>query len=362
MDISVKGFAQGFMISLLAVVLSALFATTVSAQGVGVSISPATIEETLDPGVQKNYEVTIQNLNSAEQIFYLYTRNISGVRDGGVPIFAQSDLEVTGYELADWITLPTNQVTVGAGEKQTINYSINVPADAACSHFGGIFFSVDPPEMESSGAAVGYQVANIISLRINGDCEEQANIRQFSTDRFIHGSQNVDFTARIENTGNVLVRPTGPLEIFNMLGNKVGTVPFNEEKAAVFPATKDGPTERTYENINWTGTSIGFGRYEAILTPIYGDEGAIRTMSSTVTFWILPFNIIGPALGILAVILLIVFVTVRLYIKRSLAHLSQGRRAINRRRKSNSSSILLLSVVMLIVTAVFLIIMLVLFA
>ncbi len=142
-----------------------------------------------------------------------------------------------------------------------------------------------------------------------------------------------------------------------MLGNKVGAVTFNEERAAVFPES-----EREFTNINWTGNSLGFGRYEAILTAIYGEEGAIHTMSNSVTFWILPMNIIGPALGVLVFILIIAFIMIKLYIRRSLAHLNQGRRVINRRKQSSSSSFLLLTVVMLTVTALLLIVLLALFA
>lgn len=352
------GFSRFFLLMFFACCVCALFPSMVLAQGAGVSISPATVEETLDPGVQKEYSISVTNLDSREQTYYLYTRNISGVRDGGVPVFAESNQERTGYELVDWITLPTNQITVGGGEKFSFTFTVNLPEDATPgSHFGGIFFSVDPPEIENSGAAVGYQVANIISIRVSGEVTEQASIRQFSTKNYINGSQNIDFTVRIQNSGNVLVRPSGPLEIYNMLGNKVGDVTFNPDKSAVFPNDM-----REYDNLNWTGDSIGFGRYEAILSSGYGEAGAYKTMSSTVTFWILPWNIIGPALGVLAVVLLVIFIFVKVYIKRSLAHLNQGRRVIQRRRKNGSSEVLLLSVVMLTVVALFLIVLLALFA
>jgi len=351
-------YSRFFSLCLLACLLWVGVPQAASAQEAGISLSPATIEETLDPGVSKQYTISVTNLDSQEQTYYLYTRNISGVRDGGVPIFAKTNTERTGYELVDWITLPTNQVTVGAGEKLSFDFSLNLPENATPgSHFGGIFFSVDPPDMQSSGAAVGYQVANIISIRVAGEVTEEASIRQFSTNKFLNGSQNIDFTVRIQNSGNVLVRPVGPLEIYNMLGNKVGDVLFNEEKSAVFPSD-----EREYSKINWTGDSVGFGRYEAILSPSYGEAGAYKTMSSTVTFWILPMNIIGPALGVLAVVLLVVFIFVRLYIKRSLAHLNQGRRVIQRRKKSGSSEMLLLTIVMLVVTGLFMIVLLALFA
>lgn len=344
-----------FIISIIALCL--LTATTVFAQGAGIRISPALIEETLDPGVTEEYRIEVENLNSVDQTYYIFTRNIRGVQEGGAPIFAEDELERTGYELADWITLPTNQITVPAGGREVINITMDVPAGASPgSHFGGVFISADAPEIERSGAAVGYQVANIISIRVSGDAVEQASIRQFSTGKFLYGAQDIDFNVRIENTGNVLVRPMGPVHINNSLGKRVGEVIFNESRAGVFPADT-----REFE-LQWIGDSVGFGRYEAVLSAGYGDEGAKKTISSTVTFWVLPINIIGPALGILAFILLVTVIGVRVYIKRTLAQLNAGRRLVRRRGQQNSSMSLLLIVSVLVVIALFLLIMLVLFA
>lgn len=348
-----------FLLLSVLIIFSGLSAQKAFAQGSGVTISPAVIEETLDPGVTKNYKVSLKNLNNTEQTYYLFTRNIKGVQDGGTPIFAKSGDEVTGYEIADWITLPISQVTLPSGATEIFEFTMVVPENASPgSHFGGVFISVDPPEIESVGAAVGYQVANIISIRVSGDADETASIRQFSTDQFLYGSPNVEFSVRIENSGNVLVRPSGPLEIRNMLGKKVDSITFNEQQNAVFP--KD---LREYKLL-WEGEGTGFGRYEAVVSPVYGENGARMTMSSTVSFWILPMNIIGPALAILAVLLLITYIFVRLYIKRTLAHLTYGGARVirRRRRKKGAPTALLLVVVMLTVTAVFLIVLLALFA
>jgi hypothetical protein len=347
-------------LSLSIILLLSLVADPVLAQGqrAGVSISPAVVEETLDPGEVKQYDLQITNSSDEDQEYFLFTRNIAGVRDGGVPIFQENINELTGYELADWIELNNQQVSIPANSSVGVSYTLSVPDNASPgSHFGGVFVSVEPPQLEGSGAAVGYQVANIVSIRVSGEAIEEASIRQFSTDKFFHGSQNVNFTLRIENTGNVLVRPSGPLEIYNMLGNKVGDVTFNPDTSAVFPGST-----REFANVNWTGDSIGLGRYEAIVSPAYGEAGAYKTMSSTVTFWVLPMNIIGPALIVLAVLLLTVFISVKLYIKRSLAHLNQGRRIVQKRRRQNSSATLLITVTTLTVTALFLIVLLALFA
>jgi hypothetical protein len=350
--------------SLVQIVLGAFLAMALAlpiwtnAQGAGVRITPALIEETLEPGAVVQYAITIGNQNDTEQTFFLSLRNIEGVQDGGTPIFADTNQEITGYELVDWIALEQTEVTIPAGGQTAVNFTLSLPNDAPPgSRFGGVFVSVDAPELDRSGAAVGYQVANIISIRVAGDANEMASIRQFATEKYFHGSTNVDFTARIENSGNVLVRPTGPVEITNMLGQKVDTITMNESRGAVFPgATRDF-------GLNWLTDGTGFGRYEAVIALAYGDQGAVRTMSSTATFWILPTNILFPAIGGLVFLLLISYIFVKLYIRRTLARMGYAGRgkAVKRRQKGSSTTLLLFSV-LLTVTALFMLILLVLFA
>ena len=346
------------VVSLFSLFNFLVFANQAEAQGAGISIKPATIDEKLEPGEIKEFKLTIENLSATDQEYFVFPRNISGVKDGGTPIFAKDSNEKTGYEISDWVTLPFEKIYVPANQSISFEVIINVPGNASPgSHFGGVFISAEPPEIQNSGASVGYQVGNLIHVRVAGDVIESGSIRQFSTSKPFYSSQNVDFNVRIENSGNVLIRPVGPLEVFNMLGNKVGTVVFNEDGANVFPNST-----REFLDLKWSGTSVGFGRYEAILSPVYGDEGAKKTMSSTVTFWILPMNIILPALGVLGTLLLIVFISVKIYVRRSLQHLQHERRLVRRRKTRGSSGLLLVTVVMLTVTALFLIVLLALFA
>ena len=341
----------------LVLCIGSLLPLTAAAQQAGISFKPASVEKLLTPGSSYEYVIDVENLDTKVETFYVFTRNIAEVTEGGAPVFADQG-ERTGYELAEWITLPVTELVITPGQSAQLPVRIDVPEDAApCGHFGGVFFSVEPPDVEITGAAVGYQAASIASIRVAGDCVEQASIRQFSSNKFLYGSQDVTFNVRVENTGNVLVRPRGPLEIYNSLGKKVDTIIFNDSQAAVFP--KD---TREFPNIRWQGDGIGFGRYEAVLSPAYGENGAIKTMSSTLTFWVLPMNIIGPALGILLFVLLVTFIAVRLYIKRAVAHLQQGNRRLVRRRKQGNSMTMLLVTSMLTVTALFLLVLLVLFA
>ncbi len=347
----------------IAVVSTLLFfaLTTFSfAQGeTGISIKPALVEETADPGEQLIFDISVTNLSEFEQTYYLSVRDIVGAGDNGAPIFADESLELTGFEISQWVTLGAEEILVAPGADKIVTVTINVPTDATPgSHFGGVFTSLVPPKMRESGAAVGYDVGNIISIRIAGDVLEQGTIRSFSTGNYIYGNLNVDFNARVENSGNTLIRPFGPLEVYNMFGQRVDTLTFNESQAGVFP-------KQTREfTINWTGEGQGFGRYKANLSLIYGPQGQQQTMSNTVTFWVLPINIILPAGGVLAVLLLIVYISVKMYVRSQLRMVAGASRRIAsaRRQGPGASAFLLVFISMLTVTALFLILLLVLFA
>lgn len=332
--------------------------STFAQQASGISLSPSLIEEGADPGEVLERSISLTNLSDTEQTYYLFTKDIVTVRDGGVPVYADDGAEKTGYELSEWLSLGTEEVTLQPTEEIDVPVTITIPDTATPgSHFGGIFISMQPPRLRSVGASVGYEVANIVSIRISGDVTQSALIRSFRTDNLIYGKTDVTFLAEIENKGNVLIRPYGPIEVFNMFGKKVATMTVNDSQGGVFPFTR-----RNFE-INWTDEGLGFGRYEALLSVVYGEEGRRSTISSSVSFWILPMNIITPALIILGVLLLTSYIAVRMYVRRTLATMSGGRRVVHRRRKrGGTSTLLLVAIVMLAVTALFLVVLLLLFA
>lgn len=351
-------FKSFFLIFVVSIIASFLTFSSALAQGQsGVGLKPATIEETADPGVTEKYTIEVTNLSGTQQTYYLFTRDIVGVADGGTPLFADEGQEKTGFEMTEWITLNIQEITLKPAQSGPVEVTVAIPENATPgSHFAGFFVSLTPPKMRSSGAAVGYDVASIISLRVAGDAFANAQIRSFSTDNYIHGESKVDFRARIENKGTVLVRPTGPLEIYNMFGKRVALATFNENKSGVFPFAT-----REFE-LQWVDEGPGFGRYQARLSLLYGEQGRLSTISSTLSFWILPMNIIGPALGVLAVLLISSYIAVRVYIRRSMSSVVGGRRLVRRQRGSGVSVLLTVAVVMLGVTALFLILLLALFA
>lgn len=343
---------------LISLFLLLTFNLSLAQDVVGVGIKPSIIEDKLDPNTNKTYSIELKNLSQFDQTFYLSKQDIIGVKEGGVPVFSDSNAQKNDYELSDWITLEKDSVVIPAGMSHSVAFTLSVPKDAAPGgHFGGILVSVEPPEMKAGGVNIGYKVANIISIRVSGEALDLAKIKQFSTKNFIHSKIDVDFLVKIENEGNTLVRPTGPIEIYNMFGKKVATLKFNSDLSGIFPKAIENFT------VEWTDDKLGFGRYEATLTAVYGDNGQKNTVSSVVNFWILPMYIVGPALGIIVILFLMIYFGVKMYIKRTHAIMVSGsNRLLVRSRRQNEFPVLIVIMTMSIITALLWVVLLLLFS
>lgn len=347
-----------FLLTTLIFFLSITAGSALAQEKAGVGIKPAIIEDKLNPKDVKSYSMQLTNLSGIDQTYYLSKKDIIDVQAGGVPVFAKTNSELSGYELSDWIKLDRDSILIPANGEATVNFTLEVPEGASPGgHFGAVVVSVEPPEIHESGASIGYEVANIVSIRIAGEVLEKGQIRQFSTENFINSKIGINFLVRIENQGNTLIKPNGPLEITNMFGKRVAMLQFNEKLSGVFPMATEN-----FE-ISWEDAGPGFGRYEAILSAVYGDDGGRNTMSSTVTFWILPMNIIGPAIGVLLVLFVIIYFGVRLYIKRTVTIMTAGStRRLVRSRQQNQFPVFLVFMSMLAITALLLIVLLLLFS
>jgi len=333
--------------------------TVLFAQGSGIKIIPAVIEEGADPGGVFTREVKITNVGDEEKEYYVYKRDIVGVEEGGVPVFAEEGSERTGYEITEWLSFQTEPITLKPGETITFPITITVPSDATPgSHFGGIFVSQEPPKLREIGAGVGYEVATVISIRISGAVVDDARIRSFSSDKLFYSTKNVAFTAKVENQGNILIRPRGPLEIRSMFGGDPIRMTINESLAGVFPGTV---REFTF---SWEDEGLGFGRYEAILALSYDADGGQKTIDASLYFWVFPTNVLLPiALGFIAFILIGYFLT-RYYINQAIVRAQGARRIVSTRSRRNAgiSRLTFVFVSLMGALVLFLLVLLILFA
>lgn len=285
-----------------------------------VAVKPAQVEQKIDPGTVKTFTMSVTNNEDVQQIYYPVVRNVTGVNDQNQPIFEKSD-GGTPHDLSLWLQFDKNPITVPAGKTASVLVTADIPKDASPgSHIAGFFFS-DKPLVQSNilGASVGFDVGAIIHLQITGDSVTKANVRHFSTDHSIYGKPPVDFSVAIENEGNTLVRPIGLIDITNMMGKKVASLPINDTGAGVFPKTT-----REWK-ATWAPNEIVFGKFTALVALAVDTEDGTETLTRQVDFWVLPTNIILPTFLGFSIFLLIAYVLLRIYVRRQIGAAKRGR-------------------------------------
>lgn len=323
-----------------------LFAQTA---GEGLQIKPAVIEDKVNPGDTFNFTLTVTNISPVEKKFFLLTQDITGLDERGVPQFSKEG-EVSQYELSQWITLPVDSVVLAPGEVRSIPFVITVPLDAAPgSHFGGVFLDAETPKLRTTGAAIGIKVGSIISLKISGEVIEEVRLREFSSNKVVYNEPVVSFEVKAENMGNTLSRPHGLIEVANMMGTQVASVRVNEKGSPIFPGG-----DKIY-SADWTSDRFSFGRYQAVVSMVYGDDGR-TTITAATSFWVLPLKFIVLTLGSLVGLVGLLYAFTQMYIRRTLARMGVTKRTdmgMYARRYQKSSSRLMVVMVSLVVVSVF---------
>jgi len=300
-------------------------------QANSVKIQPSIIEEKVDPGQNYSSVLRATNTGTMAQNYTVVVEDIESIDATGRPIFATKK-ETTGFEMSSWVKAEKTTVVVGPNETVEIPFVVSVPKNATPGgHFGAIFLTTEGKKPDTIGAAVGFQVGSLLSFQVSGDVLEKAEIRQFTSDKALYGDTKVKFNVKIKNSGNSLVRPRGMIEILDMFGKNVTTIKLNDSAAAVFPRS-----ERSF-TVTWEDDKLHLGKYTAIASMTYGFD-VQHTIFSETGFWIAPTSVLTPVLGFLFFLALVLYISVKLYIRKKMREYGINTKTEKAKRKADFSS------------------------
>jgi len=131
------------------------------------------------------------------------------------------------------------------------------------------------------------------------------------------------FYERLKNEGNVHEQPRGQISIKDMFGQKIANLNVNLENRNVLP----GSTRKFEQPLDETviGNRMLFGRYTADLEITYGSAENRQTMTSQLSFWVIPYKLIAGILLGLVALFFILRIAIKRYNDRLLSQ-SRGRR------------------------------------
>ncbi len=293
------------------------------AQSVGIKISPIILEELVDPGQVISRQLKITNQSDTSRRFFVYLRDFGAEGETGQAKLLPPGTDY-GYTIASWIDITSEGIDFGPREEKIVDYQIRVPKNVGPGGYrGAILFGTEPPRLQvesedkGAGMSIAQQAASLILLQVKGDIDEEASIREFNTDKDYYSTPfKVDFLVRIENTGNVHVKPHGAIKIKNMFGKEVAVIRVNEQGGNILPNSI-----RRFLDINWEGKNA-IGKYTATLGLTYGTDvnsggQGKSSLVGTKTFWIIPWRIIIPTVLTILFILAFSFLLLRIYRNRA---------------------------------------------
>ncbi len=324
--------------------------------GTGIKVGPIRIEELVEPGEV----VKVTNLADVPQTFYVYVMDFTAQGEGGGVVLYQAGTQ-EGSFLSSWVEATKEGISFNPGQEKEITITFRVPKEVGPGgYYGAIVFGPKPPQInptEGSVIALTHQAAVLALFHVLGEVDENARIREFATNKNIYSTPfKVQFLIRVENLGNVHIKPVGSIKITDMRGKEAANLAVNPGGGNVLPKII-----RRFEN-TWEG-DFGFGKYTAFLVLNYGvpaHQGGqgIKTLTYQTTFWIVPWNIVIPAAIGFIFIFALFLLMVNLYKNKAVRQALQkaGLAQIQNLEKTKSASGIYLFLILLIALILILII------
>jgi hypothetical protein len=253
---------------------------------------PALVHK-LNPGDRAEGITRIINQSSVPLTFQIAVRDYVVLDTVGTPTILPPNTLSNKYSAAAWIGVTPQTFTLQPGEKQTINYYLQVPGNARPGgHYAAIVYTpVVGKGVTGSGSTVNSELGSLFYITINGPIHEQASVSKFFANPFQEYGP-VDVLTQIKNFGDLHISPQGTITVTGLFFNQTQKLPTHN----IFP-------EAARDFQNTFGQALMLGQYKAVLLASYGSNNNLPLMA-TVYFWVFPWKVtLIIVLAVVAIIL-----------------------------------------------------------
>ncbi len=281
--------------------------------------SPIPISVVTVPGKTVTADVRVKNNSTRAETLRIDLQKFGASDDNGNPRLLPRESKDTYF---DWVSFSEKQFVAEPNVWKTIKMTITTPPSAAFGYYFAVIFSRSSPDKPTGGAsAVEGGVASLVLLDVEAPgASRQAQVIAMTADRKIYEFLPANFNVRLKNVGNVHVAPVG--NIFIKQGDKqVALLEFNTARGNILPRTErqfdtswnDGfphydvttVGSKTTKKLVWNFQDLQkfrIGRYTATMVAVYDNGQRDVPIQSSVSFWVIPWRILGVALLIVLLI------------------------------------------------------------
>ncbi|PID31878.1 hypothetical protein CR970_03310 [Candidatus Saccharibacteria bacterium] len=260
----------------------------------GYRISPIRSELTIEKGKRETLQVSVENpTQSPAQVKAVVNNFVAGDDEGGVPrLLLDNEAEQPKNDFRSLIASELGELSLGAGERKSVDVEIAVPEDASAGGYYGAIRFLPATSADESTVGLVASVGSIVLVTVPGDLTEKVSLEQMSAaqeanpDEFkaksFITSGPVYSQVRLKNTGDIHVKPFGRVEVKNMFGKVVASYELNgtDPRSNILPGTIRAFNDKLEEQ-KW------LGRY-TITANIGYSQGSGDIISAQTSFWYIP--------------------------------------------------------------------------
>lgn len=321
--------ALALLIAALAVVSLSSIARAQSANDFSAAISPLPILLNVKPGNSVSTDLRVNNPSAHDEKFKVVVKTFT--QDGANGNVTLHD-PTAADDFINWISFSKTEFDAPPGLWQTVKMTVNVPKTASFGYYFAVEFTSANAPVKTAGTGTSIQgaVASFVLLNAETPGEKrQMQVTSFTADHRFYEFLPASFTIRLHNSGNVFAGASG--NIFIKRGSKqIDVLNVNENHGLVLPGSNrlfsvswnsgfpvykavtgsDGQpvpdkNGNPKKKLTWNFGQVSklrFGHYTAQLALIYNDGQRDVPITGSVSFWVIPWRLVGAIVFILLLI------------------------------------------------------------
>ncbi len=333
--------------SLFILILSILIFTSVIAHAqtpsnYDVTVSPVFFDLSSNPGGKVSDRIRIRNNTTSPLPIKIEIKRLTGDVNGELTL-----RDDAADDSLSWLKFEETKFVAKPLEWTNIPFSIDIPNTAAYGYYFAISFTQDSASpLAKTGTKITGAAAVPILLNVRKEgAKAEAKILNFTTKSNVYEYLPIDFEIKVENIGNIHVRPHGNIFISDGRNKNLAILDVNSSSGSIIPNTKKTfeiswsdaflvresimeygqpklnkngqPVEKL--TINWNKlTSFRVGKYTANLILVYDNGKRDVSLDANISFWVIPYKAIGVIIFSAILIFLIARFLLKKYIQKQI--------------------------------------------
>lgn len=186
-----------------------------------IGIKPLRIELTIDPG--NSATATLRVINSEANDLALkpevviYTKN----DEKGFPVAEELNAD-NPANIRSWITFEDSQIELPANSEKAVNFTVTVPKDAAAGgRYASVMYVATGAQESEGSLQVNTAVPSLILITVTGNLTSTGSFEKIALkDAALFSDIFPTFNLSFKNTGNLHIKPSGSVAIFDKTTGK----------------------------------------------------------------------------------------------------------------------------------------------